>query len=184
MKSRVGQVLISHPNLPKGNPFEKSVIYIYQDNAEATLGLVLNKETSWTTEQVCHDKQISYIGPMKMLYYGGPVNQGALCLLHSDDWYSQNTVQVGNGMGLSSDDFMLEKLGSGNMPAYWRMLVGMCAWQPGQLDAELKGTYPYKPENSWLTAEANDAIVFEIDGEKQWELALRHSSQQLINQYL
>lgn len=183
MESKVGKLLIAHPNLPQGNPFEKTVIYIYQDNLKGTLGLILNKSTEWTVEEVCHDKRYSYIGPMKSLYIGGPVNTGALCMLHSDDWTSQNTMVAGNHMCVSSDNFMLEKLGSGNVPAYWRMCVGMSAWQPGQLDKELKGQPPYRPENSWLIVDANDSLVFELDGEEQWELALKQSSQQMINSY-
>jgi len=183
MQSRVGQILIAHPNLPQGTPFEKTVIYIYQDNIKGTLGLILNKPTEWTVEDVCHDKQHSYIGPAKSLYIGGPVNTGALCMIHSDDWTSSNTMPAGPHISISSDNFMLEKLGSGNVPAYWRMCVGMSAWQPGQLDAELKGQPPYRAENSWLTAEANDTIIFDYDGDEQWEHALKYSSQQMINYY-
>jgi putative transcriptional regulator len=181
--SRVGQILIAHPNLPQRNPFYQSVIYIYQDNNQGTMGVILNKETHWTVEDVCVDKNYSYFGPTRQLGYGGPVNSGALCMLHTDDWTSSNTMEAGNRLYVSSDNFMLEKLGSGIVPAYWRMFVGMCAWAPGQLDMELAGTPPYQAKNSWLTAKANDTILFEYDGEKQWAQAIKYSSQQMINSY-
>jgi putative AlgH/UPF0301 family transcriptional regulator len=57
----------------------------------------------------------------------------------------------------------------------------MCAWQPGQLDRELKGLPPFKAENSWLIADPNDTIVYDYDGDTQWEKALTYSRQQMIN---
>jgi putative transcriptional regulator len=183
LENRVGKILIAHPNLPQGNPFEKAVIYIYQDDSQGTFGLVINKPTQWTMEQVCADRNLDYFGPTRLLHYGGPVNTGALCLIHSDDWESSNTVNIKNGISLSSDSFMIEKIGSASLPAYWRMCVGICAWQPGQLDMELKGAPPYRPENSWLLANATDSILFDYDNEMQWKKAVELSSRQMINQY-
>lgn len=181
--SRAGQILIAHPNLPETNAFYRTVIYIYQDNALGTVGVVLNRSSAFTIKELCEDKGIEYAGSNRMLYFGGPVNKTALVLLHSDEWHSGNTVEAGAGLLASSDDQMLERIGMGDYPAYWRVFAGLSAWAPDQLNMELRGQFPYSPEYSWLTAQANDSIIFDYDGEKQWEKAVELASSQLFDQY-
>ena len=105
-------------------------------------------------------------------------------MLHSNDWESSSSVDAANGLSITSDNFMLEKLSMGYVPAYWRLFVGVCSWGAGQLDMELAGKHPYRIENSWLTCSANDNIVFNYDGEDQWYKAMELSSRQMINSYI
>ena len=182
--NRIGKVLIAHPNLDNENPFYKTVIYLYQDDPQqGTIGVILNKKSRYTISNVCAEKNIHFGDTKALVYHGGPVNQRALVLLHTDDWQSKNTAWAGNNLCVSSDDVMMEKLGTGNQPAYWRLFGGMAAWQPGQLDAELSGEWPYRPENSWLVANANEEMLFTKDGNKQWEIAFQSSSQQMFDKY-
>ena len=37
-----GKLLIAHPKLPIGHPFKETVIYITQDQGNATIGVILN----------------------------------------------------------------------------------------------------------------------------------------------
>jgi putative AlgH/UPF0301 family transcriptional regulator len=78
---------------------------------------------------------------------------------------------------------MLEKMATGNEPGLWRMVVGICSWSPGQLELELSGKYPYRPENSWLTVKANRSIMFEHDGDKQWQKAMDLSSKTMLDNF-
>lgn len=181
--NRVGKILIAHPKLPENNLFYRTVIYLYQDNGMGSVGVILNRETQWTIQEVCEDKGISYSGSNRLLHYGGPVNRTSLVMLHSDEWFSGNTTSAGAGLNASSDNQMLERISIGDYPAYWRLFVGICAWTPGQLDAEMSGTFPYTAEYSWLLADANDNILFDYDGEKQWEKAIELSSSQMLDQY-
>ena len=181
--SKVGKLLIAHPCLPKGNPFRKSVIYIYEDNKNGTLGVVLNYNSSYSVRELCNQKGILFGDGTKQLHKGGPVNEQAILMLHSDEWQSQNTTEAGKNYRISSDNLMFQKISLGDCPAYYRIFAGMAGWAVGQLDMELKGQFPYKPENSWLTADANDSILFDYDGDEQWHKAVSLSSKQMINQY-
>lgn len=181
--SRVGKLLISHPNLPSTDPFYKSVIYIYSDNNEGTMGLIINKPTRYTVAELAASFNIEFPYSSDVVRFGGPVNEKAIIILHTSDWRSSNTTHIGNGLCLTSDDFMLEKLSIGYRPAYWRLTAGVCGWRPGQLDLELSGKYPYKKENSWLICDSNDSILFEYDGERQWEIATELYGKQMINSY-
>ena len=181
--SRVGKLLIAHPNLPKGNPFKQSVIYVYEDNANGTVGVVLNFHSNSTVSELCNQKGIIFPDQSHNLHKGGPVNEQAILMLHTNEWQSHNTSAAGPGLNITSDNIMFNKIALGDQPAYYRIFAGMAAWQPGQLDMELKGQFPYKPENSWLLADANDSIIFEYDGDKQWQKAVELSSSQMIEQY-
>lgn len=183
MTSKVGTLLIAHPNLPAQTPFYKSVIYIFHDSAEGTQGLILNKPTAYKVNDFMAERGFEMQSTTEHLRFGGPVSIKTLFMLHSDDFSSQSSQLAGNGLMISYDDFMLHKLSFGMQPNLWRMVVGISAWQPGQLDMELDGKQPYRPENSWLTAEANDHIMFGYDGEEQWQKAMELSSQQMINQF-
>ena len=183
--SRQGKILISHPNLPKTTPFYKTVIYLVNDNEHGTQGMILNKPSHFTITQFAESKRLDGF-PMsdETMRFGGPLSTKTVFMLHTDDFESSTSSIAGKGLMISSDDFMLEKMTWGQQPSAWRIAVGICGWQPGQLDLELKGEKPYRRENSWLTAEGNDSIIYNYDGVDQWEKAMTLSREQLINSYI
>ena len=55
-----GKLLVAHPNL-EGTVFERSVIYLYQDREElGSIGVMLNKPSKFTLEDLCADKDIVF----------------------------------------------------------------------------------------------------------------------------
>lgn len=184
MNNHVGKLLIAHPNLRPTDWFHKSVIYIYSDDPkQGTLGLLLNRPTNYSLKEFCNQQGVLYPEGVTMISCGGPLNRNSVILLHTDEWHSGNTTTAGPNYKISSDQQMFDRLSIGEQPAYWRMFVGICGWKPGQLEKELSGQPPYRPENSWLTATANDHIMFMYDGEEQWTQALELSSQQMIDSF-
>jgi len=179
-----GSLLISHPNLQVSNPFSRTVIYIYQDHPkQGTAGIVLNRPAQVTVKEMARESHVMFPDGQTLVHTGGPINPHAITILHSDEWQSSNTVGAGNGLAISSDEVMLEKISSGNTPIYWRTFSGMCGWLPGQLQAELKGTFPYTKEQSWLTVQGDCATLFDSDGDEQWENCLELSGQRMFDAY-
>ena len=169
----VGKVLIAHPNLPHDNVFARTVIYLYQDDRRTgTVGVITNKKSRFDIRSLASEKGVEFGDTSQFVYHGGPVNQHALVLLHTNDWQSTNTAGAGRKLCVSSDEFMIEKLNNGQQPTYWRLFGGMSSWKPGQLNAELAGEYPFQAENSWLIADAPEGLLFTTDGDKQWQNAL------------
>lgn len=184
MTSLEGKFLIAHPNFPISSTFHKSVIFIYQDiKDKGSIGLILNKPSSYKVQDLCAEKNIIFLDNNTPVFHGGPVNQNALILLHSNEWSSTNTVSVRNDLRITSDGIMLEKLAKGNQPKNWKMFGGMCGWAPQQLQAELQGTYPFKAENSWLIADLDEEFIFNINPKDQYQYAFRKCSSQLFDQY-
>ncbi|MBT5122828.1 MAG: YqgE/AlgH family protein [Euryarchaeota archaeon] len=170
-----GKLLVAHPNLT--GFFSRTIILIYQDDLKNGIsGLVLNKPTQVTVKQIVEDRGFGYDGTEHM-YKGGPLNDQAILMIHEDQWYSGNTMQIGNGLSITSDNLMIEKMSMNNTPRQWRMSLGMAGWHPGQLQKELAS------KNGWLTCDASCAIVFDKDGERQWNKAVQECANQKIDSY-
>jgi putative transcriptional regulator len=181
--SRVGKILVAHPLLTSDDPFHKTVIYIYQDSINGTAGVILNIPTTTLMRDLGRVKGIDIHNGREM-HQGGPVSSRTVLLLHSSEWHTGNTINLDNGYSVSSDNLMLEKIGMGDEPAYWRIFYGLCAWSEGQLDAEIAGEFPYQAKHSWVVIDRpTDELLFEYDGDEQWEKALEHAGQELMNQY-
>lgn len=181
--SRTGKLLIAHPNLPQGHWFKKSVIYIYSDNEEGTMGLMLNVPSTLLIKDLFEHKDETFHDEKSKVRIGGPVNTSAVILLHTNDWASDNTVSAGSHYNITSDVNMFHRLSIGDEPRFWRVMMGTCSWGPGQLDSEMNGDPPYKSEHSWLLAEANNSIIFENDYEDQWLNAVELCKKQTIDYY-
>tara|TARA_R110000851_G_scaffold46355_3_gene112807 strand:- start:1512 stop:2054 length:543 start_codon:yes stop_codon:yes gene_type:complete len=175
-----GRLIVAHPKL-LSTFFKHTVIYIYEDTENGSQGLILNKPSKIAVNEIFAEQGYN-ITTNQSLYKGGPVHQRAVSMIHTAEWYSSNTQPAGN-YNISSDDFMIEKMGSGNTPAAWRMVGGVCGWAPGQLHAEINGIPPFTEDRSWLTLVPSDAIMFEYDGESQWQKALQTSSSQMVNHF-
>jgi len=161
------------------------VIYVYLDNAvEGTKGIVLNMPSILSIQELCEQRDIDYPESQHRVYQGGPVAGDAVIMLHTDEWSSRNTTTAGPGYRMSSDYVMFEKIAAFDQPAYWRVFAGIASWAPGQLDMEMNADFPYTQKNSWLTAQANDDIMFGTDGYDQWDQALELCSQQMFDSFL
>lgn len=174
-----GKLLVAHPSL-KGALFSHSVLFIFEHSANGAQGFVLNKSIGYPVSDIFESNGL-IIDTNDTVYKGGPINERSLSLFHTGEWLSSNTYPVGDYC-VSSDKFMLEKMASGPAPVYWRMVSGISGWAPGQLEAEIEGQGPFT-EKSWLTLDPNDSIMFDYDGEEQWNKAIEMCSQQMINSF-
>lgn len=178
-----GHLLIAHPHL-KDRMFTRSVVLVIEDTSAGTIGVVLNKPSNFPFQTLLESRgmPVEYNSD-EVIHCGGPVNGQAVTIIHDDDWYSSNTYLLQRGLAASSDDFMIDKISTGNEPRDYRVFTGLAGWQPGQLQAEINGTFPYQNYQGWLTSPADRAIVFRYDGEKQWEKALEQCTQKTIENW-
>ena len=178
----VGNLLIAPPAV-KGNFWYKTVIMITEDHSHGTIGLVLNKRSNLTIEEF--GKQLGI--PLNIsgyVYQGGPLNPQGLSFLHTNEWHSKNTLRINEHFSLSSADDILPRFSLGDMPKRWRMFLGISGWAPGQLQAEIDGTPPWKREHSWCIAKSNPELMFETDQKEQWCKALDQSAQEFAQNIL
>ena len=174
-----GKLLVATPALDRDPYFVKSVVYIYEETQDQILGIVLNKHSNIAVSDLFNaNSPQGYSGALHYpVYKGGPVSQQSLLLLHTDGWTSTNTIDIGNNLCLTSDEFMFEKIGTGNIPDDFRFVSGISRWHPQQLKGEMDH---YR---AWLVTDAIYTNVFAYDSEQQWLNAIEFSSRKTFDKY-
>jgi len=170
-----GKLLISHPKIQDGI-FAKSVVFVYRHTDEGSLGVILNKPSTWTVREFMKTKKVHYPGD-EVMYKGGPVNKYAVILLHEDKWESTSTIRVCDGIAMSSDEEMVERIARNDAPKSWRMFVGISAWSSNQLDLEVNAPH------GWQVLDASRSIMLNSDTDYQWNTAIQWYSQKSINNF-
>jgi len=164
------QFLVSMPLLD-GDYFSQSVIYICTHDERGTLGLVINKPVDYTITEIFEQLELDMPKSIKgiRLIEGGPVASDVPLILHTDDWQSENTWLLPDGLALTfpSDegrDFfdLFKAIVVGEGPKQFLLALGHSGWGGGQLDAEIE-------ENTWLTCSYDPKVLFDIPFEKRYQ---------------
>jgi putative transcriptional regulator len=105
-------------------------------------------------------------GSVKVLK-GGPVETGRGFVLHSADFYIENsTLPIDDGICLTATLDILKAIARGDGPASAVLALGYAGWAPGQLENEIQ-------ENGWLHCAADSELIFGNDNDGKYEKALK-----------
>ena len=164
--SLVDRCLIATPAI-KDPIFASSLVYICEHNESGSMGLVINHETSQILDDVfqqldiqCEDDTIKN----QPVYVGGPVQLEQGFVLHSNAGHLQNSVEVSDGIHLTSSLDILQAVANGKGPQDYLVILGFSGWASGQLESELQ-------QNSWLTAACDADLLFHQKPEDKWQVA-------------
>jgi putative transcriptional regulator len=98
---------------------------------------------------------------------GGPVETGRGFVLHSADFFIENsTLPIDDGVCLTATLDILKAIARGDGPASALLALGYAGWAPGQLESEIQ-------ENGWLHCSADPELIFGMDIEAKYEKALK-----------
>ena len=162
-----GQLLMAMPGMPDPR-FQRTVIYMCAHNAEGAMGLVINRLFGVITfSELLEQLEIRPTRSVADLrvHYGGPVESGRGLVLHSADFIREGTMMVDDDVALTATVDILRAIADGRCPRHSLLALGYAGWGPGQLDAELQA-------NGWLTAESDEALMFDRDLETKWERSI------------
>jgi|TARA_B110000977_G_scaffold56102_1_gene76383 putative AlgH/UPF0301 family transcriptional regulator len=176
MQIRAGSLLIAHPAFAHREQ-RNHVVYVTESTEVSTMGLTLNNVSKYDLKEVFENKGIEWYGPREV-YHGGEYNNSALVMLHSDEWYSQNTMQVNNQLAMSSDSLMIEKMEMADTPDWYRLFVGCKGWEHDDLGYELKSKKP-----KWILLTHPSIDLLDTAPAKLWNAAINECSQDLFNEY-
>lgn len=162
-----GQLLVAATQL--GDPrFHKTVIYMVTHNADGALGLVVNRPLgSGPMDKFFEGFGLEAEGVEGSIriHYGGPVAPGTAFVLHSPDYSGPGTTQVPGGLSMSTQLNVLKAIAEGKGPKQSLIVFGYAGWGAGQLEGEMA-------RDDWLTAPAEDALIFSDDPEGVWDKAM------------
>ncbi len=161
-----GQVLIAMPGLDDPE-FSHSVIYLCAHGEDGAMGLIVNRPLAQPSfpdllrQLNLPPQPARSIGLCK----GGPVDDGRGFVLHSTDWTGDDSLVVAEGIALTASLDVLQEIANGGGPQHGVLALGHANWGPGQLDREMR-------ENAWLTADADQDLLFGPAHETKWARAM------------
>jgi len=162
-----GQLLIAMPQMGDSR-FERTVIYLCAHTAEGAMGLVVNRALEDVRlPDLLRQLNIPATGSSNAIrvHFGGPVETGQGFILHSADYVQDSTLLVGGSVGLTATLDILKDIARGAGPSRSFLALGYAGWGAGQLESEIQA-------NGWLTAPADEALLFDHDLDTKWERAL------------
>jgi len=171
-----GQMLIAMPAM-SDERFTRSVIYVCAHSSEGAMGIVVNQpaqnirfpdllvqlEVIPAKERIELPVRADTVKVLK----GGPVETGRGFVLHSADFFIENsTLPIDEGICLTATLDILKAIARGSGPASAVLALGYAGWAPGQLEQEIQ-------QNGWLHCPADPELIFGSDIEGKYERALR-----------
>jgi len=171
-----GQMLIAMPAM-SDERFTRAVIYVCAHSTEGAMGIIVNQPAQnikfpdllVQLEVIPAPERIQLPGraeDVKVLK-GGPVETGRGFVLHSADFFIENsTLPIDEGICLTATLDILKAIARGNGPASAILALGYAGWAPGQLEQEIQ-------QNGWLHCAADPELIFGQDTDTKYEMALR-----------
>jgi putative transcriptional regulator len=170
-----GQLLIAMPAM-SDRRFHRSVIYLCAHSSEGAMGLIINQRANHISAPDLLEKLgISPRNPENeitsdvlslSIQVGGPVETGRGFVLHSSDYFSEDsTLAIEKGVCLTATIDILKAIAQGKGPARAMLALGYAGWSPGQLENEIQS-------NGWLHCPADPDLVFDDDLESKYPRAL------------
>ena len=171
-----GQMLIAMPAM-SDERFARAVIYVCAHSSEGAMGIVVNQaaqnikfpdllvqlEVIPEGERIQLPTQAEDVQVLK----GGPVETGRGFVLHSADFFIENsTLPIDDGVCLTATLDILKAIARGDGPSSAVLALGYAGWAPGQLEQEIQ-------QNGWLHCAADTELIFGSDVEHKYERALR-----------
>lgn len=161
-KLKSGSILIATPKL-RDPYFHRAVVLILEDDAEGTIGLVLNVSSDIECAGIMKQFDITWHHHQRTLLIGGPVDRNTLWILHRDGWTFEHR-EVIEGVSHSRTEEALRSLCEGRAEDM-SVFMGYAGWGPRQLMRE-------RQEGSWWVSEVDAEFIFDTDVNEMWDTAL------------
>jgi putative transcriptional regulator len=168
-------MLIAMPTM-SDERFARTLVYVCAHSSEGAMGIVVNQPAKNVKfpdllvqlEVIPASERIQLpdgAGEVKVLK-GGPVETGRGFVLHSADFFIENsTLPIDEGICLTATLDILKAIARGKGPSNAILALGYAGWAPGQLEQEIQ-------QNGWLNCPADSELIFGQDVEHKYERAL------------
>ena len=164
--SLANHFLVAMPAMADPN-FSRTLTYICVHNAEGAIGIIVNRPMDMKLAGLfdrvsipLEDQQAEARFAALPVYFGGPVQTDRGFVLHRPAGRWQSSLNIRDGIALTSSRDILQAMGSTGEPAEVLVSLGYAGWTAGQLEWELS-------QNAWLTVEADIDIIFVVPPEER-----------------
>ena len=158
--------IIAMPGLMDEN-FNQAVTYICEHDENGTFGIIINRESEITLDDVMQQMKIPYHSDKskhEAVFTGGPVQINRGFILHRPTGNWDSSLIVNDSVALTTSRDILEAIADNNGPDDTIIALGYAGWGPGQLEQEMAA-------NTWLSCPAEEQIIFNTPVEDRWQAA-------------
>lgn len=170
-----GQFLIAMPGM-QDDRFTRTVVYICAHSADGAMGIMINQPAPQITfhdllvqlDIIPEGPEIRLPGPAgrMQVHRGGPVETGRGFVLHSADYFIENsTLPIDEHVCLTATLEILKALALGKGPESAMLALGYAGWAPGQLENEIQA-------NGWLHCPSTPELIFDTNLDAKYTRAL------------
>ncbi len=170
MESLEGQLLLASPQLLDPN-FVRSVILLVEHNDMGALGLVLNRPTGKTVQELWKQVGEAPCDNQNPIHLGGPVS-GPLMAIHATGTLAE--MEIVEGVYFAAKKQNLDALV--RHKEGFKIFVGHAGWGPGQLEGEIE-------QGAWKAVPAHAEDVFDA-GEDLWQRLMQRSMTGMLPEML
>lgn len=169
MASLKNQIIISMPHM-QDPYFRQAVVFICEHNEEGALGFIINKpfETpelqELFTDFLPEEDDILKLVPD--VYFGGPVLVERGIVVHSAEYKTENTINIGDDFSLTSNKTVIHNIAENKGPKHYKLLLGHAGWAQYQLEAEIEN-------GDWLLQNTNLDFIFNTEEKFMWDIAVK-----------
>ena len=174
MTDTQGKLLVAPPNMPDWR-FQKTVIYVWRHDISGAAGVIINKKCSHPDfKHICQEGKVKRLENINLpVYYGGPVLNNLIGVLHSKDFQlGSSNINKLHPLAFTLDRKMLEVIAQGGGPKQKLITMGMANWMSHQLDDEIEALPPRKPAMSWLVLPCDEKLIFGPQPKDFWEMCV------------
>lgn len=161
-----GTLLVAKPTV-EDFCFKRSVTVLVDHDAEGSMGIIVNKPTRFTLNEVVPEIECNEPLP---LYLGGPVGTNMLFFLHTLGTDAiPDSVQLAPGVFFGGDFEALKMLieSGQNLNDKVKFMVGYSGWTTGQLNNEVE-------RHDWAVLKDSTAeLVFNTPDDLVWSQAVK-----------
>ena len=154
--------------------FANTVIVMLKNDESGSFGLVINKPLGFiplgsliNKAEDQRSKQNELYNVKVPIYWGGPVEENIILVLHSKEYRVENTKKY-KDISVSSGYKILLEIADEKGPKKSLILIGHSGWGSGQLEGEMEG-------KGWILSEINTDLIFGIDNANKWLKAINNS---------
>ena len=154
--------------------FKNTVIVMLDNDEKGAWGLVVNKPlASVPLGSLIHKSRNITVKEKKLfnvkipIYWGGPVNENKILILHSQEYKSETTKNFKN-LSISTDYKILFEIADKKGPKKSLVIMGISSWGTGQLEGEME-------KGGWVLSEIDADLIFEMNNAKKWLNAINSS---------
>jgi putative transcriptional regulator len=158
--------LIAMPSM-RDPSFKRGVAFLCQHGEDGAMGLLVNRLSEYRLGDVLAQMNLSSTSAEvadSPVLIGGPVQPERGFVLHAPHGQWESSFKISDSICVTTSRDILAAIAEGRGPERSLVTLGYSGWGAGQIETELK-------DNAWLTADANEHILFDTPIEQRWDAA-------------